>query len=114
MTRKKPGLERLSRDAAVKVGLCVAFILVVCIALLQWTDWKQLRSSGAEPFYTTLPDVDLSGLPPAKLQALLQRLNLQRCTCACGRSVASCRNNHRSCANSLIAARDAVEAAKRE
>ena len=84
MARKKQGLERLSRDAAVKVGLCAAFIVVVCFALL--------RSPEAEPFYTTLPDVDLTGLPPARLQPLLDRLNLQRCSCACGRSVASCRN----------------------
>jgi hypothetical protein len=76
--------------------------------------WQQPRSPEAEPFYTNLPGVDLSGIPPAKLQALLKRLNVQRCTCDCGRSVASCRNNHSSCTNSLAAARAAVEAAKKE
>jgi len=105
-------LDRLSRDAAVKVCLCAAFVLVVCFALLEGTAWKQLRSPETEPFYAILPDVDLSGIPPAKLQALLKRLNVQRCTCDCGRSVASCRNNHRSCTNSLTAAREAVAAAR--
>jgi len=113
MARKRAGLDRLSRDAAIKVGLCAAFVLVVCFALLHGTDWKQLRSPEAEPFYATLPDVDLSGIPPAKLEALLRRLNVQRCTCDCGRSVASCRNNHRSCANSLTAAREAAAAARK-
>jgi hypothetical protein len=114
MARKTAGLERLSRDAAIRVGLCAALILVVCFALLEGTDWKQLRSPEAEPFYTALPGVDLSGVPPAKLAALLKRLNVERCTCDCGRSVASCRNNHRSCTNSLAAAREAVAAAKGE
>src|ERR1035437_2840131 len=83
-----------------------------CFVLLQATAWKQLRSPEVDAFYTELPDVDLSGVPPAKLQALLKRLNVQRCTCDCGRSVASCRNHHRSCTNSLAAAREAVEAAR--
>ena len=113
MARKKAGWGRLSRDAAIKLCLCAAFILGVCFALLQGTSWKQLRSPEVEPFYTQLPDVDLSGVPPAKLPALLKRLNVQRCTCDCGRSVASCRNHHRSCTNSLAAAREAVAAAKK-
>jgi len=114
MARKTAGLDRLSRDAAIKVCLCAGFVLVVCFALLLETDWKQSRSTEGEPFYTTLPDVDLSGIPPTKLHALLKRLNVQRCPCDCGRSVASCRNNHRSCTNSLTAAREAVAALKKK
>src|ERR1035437_8437436 len=114
MARKTAGLDRLSRDAAIKLCLCAAFVLVFCFVLLQGTVWNQLRSPEVEPFYTELPDVDLSGVPPAKLQVLLKRLNVQRCTCECGRSVASCRNNHRSCTNSLAAAREAAAAAKTE
>ena len=112
MARKTAGLDRLSRDAAIKVCLCAAFVLGFCFVLLQATAWKQLRSPEVEAFYTELPDVDLSGVPPAKLQALLKRLNVQRCTCDCGRSVASCRNHHRSCTNSLAAAREAAAAAR--
>jgi hypothetical protein len=92
--------------------LCAAFVLFFCFVLLQGTVWNQLRSPEVEPLYTELPYVDLTGIPPAELQALLKRLNVQRCTCECGRSVASCRNNHRSCTNSLAAARGAAAAAR--
>ena len=36
-----------------------------------------------EPFYTTLPGVDLSGVPAAKLPALLKDLNARRCPYEC-------------------------------
>jgi hypothetical protein len=55
----------------------------------------------------------LSGVPPEKLGALLKTLNTQRCPCDCNRTIASCRNNHRSCSMSIAAARAAVAAAKK-
>jgi hypothetical protein len=70
-------------------------------------------SDEPEPFYTELPGVDLTGIPPAEKAALLKRLNRQRCSCDCTRSVASCRNHHSSCSLSIAAAKEAAEAAKK-
>jgi hypothetical protein len=114
MARSTTGLKRLSRSAAIGVFLSTAAILGFSCLALESTVWKESRTpKPAEPFYTTLPGVDLSGIPPEKLQALLKKLNTERCPCDCGRTMASCRNNHRSCSMSLAAAREAVAAARK-
>jgi len=112
MARSTTGLKRLSRNAAIGVLLSMAAILGFSCLALESTVWRESRAAEPEPFYTKLPDVDLSGVPPEKLGALLKRLNTQRCPCDCNRTVASCRNNHRSCSMSIAAARTAVAAAK--
>jgi hypothetical protein len=112
MARNRAALERLSRTAALKVTLCAALILGTTGLLLRSTVWNQPPPE-SERFYSTLPDVDLGGLSPAKRAAVLEQLNGQRCPCACMRTVASCRNHHRTCSLSLAAAREAVAAGKR-
>jgi hypothetical protein len=112
MARSIDGLKRLSRNAAIGLFLSTAAILGFSCLALQSTVWKESRRPEPEPFYSKLPDVDLSGVPPEKLEALLKKLNTQRCPCDCSRTVASCRNNHRSCSMSIAAARAAVAAAK--
>jgi hypothetical protein len=104
-------IAKLSRAAAIRLALSVAFVLVATCAAL----WLTTGTSPAkpEPYYTQLPGVDLTGLPPETKAALLKKLNRQACTCDCTRTVASCRNNHGSCSSSLAAAREAVEAARR-
>ena len=93
------------------------FSLVVIVgascAVLGPTIWRHSSPQAAEPFYTELPGVDLSGMPAARKEAVLKQLNRQRCPCDCMRSVASCRNSH-GCSLSLAAARRAVEAAAKE
>jgi hypothetical protein len=112
MARSTTGLKRLSRNAAMGLFLSTAAVLGFTCLALQSTVWKESRTpQPPEPFYTKLPDVDLSGVPPEKLGALLKKLNTQRCPCDCNRTIASCRNNHRSCSLSLAAAREAVAAA---
>jgi hypothetical protein len=102
-------LKRLSRNAAISVFLSAAAILGFSCLALQSTVWQESRApKPPEPFYTKLPDVDLSGVPQEKLGALLKKLNAQRCPCDCNRTIASCRNNHRSCSMSIAAARAAV------
>jgi hypothetical protein len=114
MARSTTGLKRLGRNAAIGVFLSTAAILGFGCLALESTVWKESRTpEPPEPFYSKLPDVDLSGVPPEKLGALLKKLNSQRCPCDCGRTVASCRNNHRSCSLSLAAAREAVTAARK-
>ena len=112
MVRRTDGLKRLSRSAAIGLFLSTAAILGFSCLALESTVWRESRAAEPEPFYTKLPDVDLSGVPPEKLGALLKRLNTQRCPCDCNRTVASCRNNHLSCSMSIAAARTAVAAAK--
>ena len=105
-------MKRLSGRAAVGLFLSTAAILGFSCLALESTVWQESRASKPpEPFYTRLPDVDLRGVPPEKLGALLKTLNAQRCPCDCNRTVASCRNNHRSCSMSIAAARAAVAAA---
>jgi hypothetical protein len=112
MARSTDGLKRLSGRAAVGLFLSTAAILGFSCLALESTVWQESRASKPpEPSYTRLPDVDLRGVPPEKLGALLKTLNAQRCPCDCNRTVASCRNNHRSCSMSIAAARAAVAAA---
>jgi hypothetical protein len=112
MARSTDGLKRLSGRAAVGLFLSTAAILGFSCLALESTVWQESRAPRPrEPFYTRLPDVDLRGVPPEKLGALLKTLNAQRCPCDCNRTVASCRNNHRSCSMSIAAARAAVAAA---
>jgi hypothetical protein len=106
-------LARLSRAAAVSLTLSVALVLGVCCLFLWQTVWTGTPPAKAEPYYTELPGVDLTVLPPEKKEALLKRLNRQRCPCDCMRTVASCRNHHGSCSMSLVEARQAVEAARK-
>jgi hypothetical protein len=114
MARSTTGLKRLSRSAAIGLFLSTTAILGFTCLALQSTVWKESRTpQPPEPFYSKLPNVDWSGVPPEKLGALLRKLNSQRCPCDCGRTVASCRNNHRSCPMSLAAAREAVAAARK-
>jgi hypothetical protein len=114
MARSTDGLKRLSRSAAIGVLVSTAAIVGFSCLALESTVWQESRApKPVEPFYTTLPDVDLSGVPPEKLGALLKKLNSQRCPCECNRTVASCRNNHRSCSMSLATARAAVADARK-
>ena len=107
-------MERLSRNAVIALFLSTAAILGFSCLALESTVWQESRApKPPEPFYTRLPDVDLSGVPPEKLGALLKKLNAQRCPCDCNRTIASCRNNHRSCSMSIAAAREAVAAARK-
>jgi hypothetical protein len=114
MARSTTGLKRLSRNAAIGLFLSTAAIVGFSCLALESTVWQESRApKPPEPFYTRLPDVDLSGVPPEKLGALLKKLNAQRCPCDCNRTIASCRNNHRSCSMSIAAAREAVAAARK-
>ena len=87
----------------------LAVIVGTSCLVLGPTVWRH-SPDAAEPFYTELPGIDLSGLPADRKAAVLKQLNKQRCPCDCMRSVASCRNTH-GCSLSLAAARRAVEAA---
>jgi hypothetical protein len=111
MARSTTGLKRVSRNAAIGLFLSTAAILGFSCLTLESTVWQESRApKPPEPFYSKLPGVDLSGVPPEKLGALLKKLNVERCPCDCNRTIASCRNNHRSCPMSIAAARAEVAA----
>jgi hypothetical protein len=113
MPKSSKKLNQLNRKAATALFLYAGFILGVCFLVAQFTAWRQPGPVAKEPFYTTLPGVNMEHLPPAKADAVLKKLNLQRCHCGCMRSVASCRNHHQSCTESIVAAQDEVDAARR-
>lgn len=110
----KRQLERVSRAALIRLVFSLALVLGAACLVLSLTVWTDATPARAEPFYTELPGIDFSGLSPEKKAALLKRLNRQRCPCDCMRTVASCRNHHDSCSMSLVEARQAVEAARKQ
>ena len=77
--------------------------------MMQSTVWNAPPVRAGEPFYNTLPGVDLSAVPLQKLPALLKDLNARRCPCECMRTVASCRNHHDTCTFSTAIARQAAQ-----
>lgn len=104
--------DRITRQAALNLALFAVIIFGFTCIMMQSTVWNRPVVKEREPFYTTLPGVDLSGVPPAKLPALLKDLNTRRCPCECLRTVASCRNHHGSCSFSVAIAKEAAEAAR--
>jgi hypothetical protein len=113
MPKSRTELRQLNRKAAIELLFYAGFIVGFCFLWLHLTIWSQSEPVSKEPFYTTLPNVDMKLLPPAKAVAVLKRLNVQRCHCGCMRSVASCRNHHGSCTESIAAAQDEIDAAQR-
>jgi hypothetical protein len=102
-------LDRKSRAAAIRLSLCVATVLGVSCVLLQSMVWNQ-PPAPPEPLYATIPDVDLKGVPPDKAEALVKQWNVRHCPCGCMRTIAGCRNHHRSCTFSLRIAGDEAAA----
>jgi hypothetical protein len=102
--------NRIVRRAAIPLAACVILIFGFTCIMMQSTVWNSTAIPAAEPFYTTLPGVDLRGVPAAKLPALLKQLNTRRCPCECLRTVASCRNHHGTCSFSLAIAKEATAA----
>ena len=105
--------KQISQKAALALFFYVGIILGVCFLVLHFTAVGHSELAEKEPFYTTLPGVNVERLPAEELDAVLKKLNVRRCRCDCMRSVASCRNHHDSCTESIVAARDEVNAARR-
>jgi hypothetical protein len=112
MAKRVTKLKHLTRSASTALFLLVGFILGFCFLWLRLTVWNQSEPVETEPFYSRLPGVNMEHLSPAKADAVLQKLNVQRCHCECMRSVASCRNHHGSCTESIVAAQEEVNATK--
>ena len=113
MAKIRTKLTRLNRKAATALLLYAGFIVAFCFLWLRFTIWGHSQPVAKEPFYTTVPGVNMGNLPPAKADAVLKKLNVRRCHCGCMRSVASCRTHHDSCTESIAAAQDEIDAAKR-
>lgn len=90
-------------------GYTIAACAILGAALLlAQPDWKTV---------TKLPEVDFSGLSPAKVKDLLRLLRNHDCTCGCGMKVAECRVKDPRCAYSkgvAAAMGDALRAGKNE
>ena len=89
-------------------GPIAACCLFGTVLLLAQTDWKTV---------TDLSAVDLSGLSPVKVHALLRLLRNHDCACGCGMKVAECRVKDPQCSWSkglAAAMADALRAGKDE
>ena len=76
------------------VGLAAAAMAIVLVA----TDLK-----GAHPARTVhpeLPGIDLSGLDPAQVEAILAASKREGCPCGCGFTLAECRFKDPTCPRS--------------
>lgn len=114
MLKKQEKLKQIHRKAAIGLCLYAGFILGFCFLVVNFTAWSHLKPAPKEPFYTSLPGVNMENLPPEKADAVLKKLNVLRCRCGCMRTVASCRNHHTSCTESIVAAQNEVNAATRQ
>jgi len=110
MARRNRSLERTGRAAAIRASLSIVAVLGISCLLLRSTVWTP-TAAAPEPFYAAIPGVDLKAAPPAKAEALVKEWNVRRCPCDCMRTIASCRNHHRSCTVSLRIAGDGIAAA---
>ena len=63
-------------------------------------DTGQVLLSNAA-YATEIPGVDLTSATPAEREAILKRLNTDKCTCGCGLTLAQCRINDPTCQVSL-------------
>jgi hypothetical protein len=102
---RRQRIKHNTRKAAFAVAGYAAIILGSSLLFLLILN-NRPSAAEAQRFYTTIPGIDLRAVTPARLPALLRRLNGQRCTCECMRTLASCRNHHQSC-------RDSIELAQR-
>jgi hypothetical protein len=112
MATSRTKMIQLTRDAAIALCCFAGFIVAFCFLWLRFTVWKTSEPVAKEPFYSTVPGANMANLTPATADAVLKKLNVQRCHCGCMRSVASCRNHHASCMESVVAAQDEINAAK--
>ncbi len=55
-------------------------------------------------YATEIPGVDLTGVTTAQKEEILKRLNTEKCTCGCDRTLAQCRIEDPACNTSLPAA----------
>jgi len=88
--------------------LLTACVLLGAALLLAQPDWKTVEK---------LPDVDFSGLSPAKVKDLLRLMRNHDCTCGCGMKVAECRVKDPHCIYSkgvAAAMGDALRAGRNE
>ncbi len=58
--------------------------------------------------YTEIPEIDLNVLTDAERKKVLDRVNVEKCPCGCGLTIAGCRHLDQSCATSLPIARKIV------
>ena len=60
--------------------------------------WMATQSPGKEKvFYAELPGIDVSGLEPADVAAVVARASRRRCTCGCGFALVECRHKDVGC-----------------
>lgn len=74
----------------VAVTLVVGFAVVVSVQFSA----SRMRLGTETP---DLPGIDVAGMNPEQLQALLARATNEHCPCACGFTLAECRHKDTTC-----------------
>ena len=78
MPKKHEKLKQLNRKAAAALFLYAGFILGFCFFVVNVTAWSHLKPAPKEPFYTTLPGVNMQNLPPEKVDTVPLRVYAYR------------------------------------
>ena len=68
MPNRSAKRNQVARKAATALLLYAGFIVAVCFLVLRFTVWNQPEADAPEPFYTTLPGVNMERLSPQKLR----------------------------------------------
>lgn len=91
---KKAGYRDRQRRARWSLALGGAAALLVATPLA----WLATQTSRRERvFYAELPGIDVSGLEPADVAAVVARASRRRCTCGCGFTLVECRHKDVGC-----------------
>ena len=89
-----PKRTRSRRRALWPLALGGAAALLVATPLA-WMATQMFRRE--KVFYAELPGIDVSGLEPADLAAVVARAKRTRCSCGCGYTLADCRHKDVGC-----------------
>lgn len=86
----------------------ISAIVLLGVVGSQWYLTKQLSRQDAQEFYSELPDVNVAALQPEQRTGLIRELNVTKCPCSCGLTLACCWNRDRSCQTSVKVCKEKV------
>ena len=86
----------------------ISTIVLLGVVWSQWFMTNLVSRQDSQEFYSDLPDVNVAALQPEQRTGLIRELNVTKCPCNCGLTLACCRNRDRSCQTSLKVCKERV------
>ena len=86
----------------------ISAIVLLGVVWSQWYMTNLVSRQDAQEYYSDLPDVNVAALQPEQRTGLIRELNVTKCPCNCGLTLACCRNRDRSCQTSLKVCKERV------